>query len=136
MTLIENPLESIAQRITKKTLALQNDQNKIANLDNQIALYQKSKVKTTEDMKEKQAEIERMTDLLGQAKSLIAERDGVSAEMAGLVAKYSQFPWRADMPFEEKIESSNYGTLRDEKFRLDEEINRVVKAANKTYYRR
>jgi chromosome segregation ATPase len=136
MTLIENPLESIAQRITKKTLALQNDQNKIANLDNQIALYQKSKVKTTEDMKEKQAEIERMTDLLGQAKSLIAERDGVSAEMAGLVAKYSQFQWRADMPFEEKIESSNYAQLRDEKFRLDEEINRVVKAANKTYYRR
>lgn len=129
-------LQTIATRIGKKSVAIDTERQKIANLDSQIELYKKSKVKFQTSIAEKEAEVELLLDIQHQIKLLITERDRISSEMAVLVAHYEKFEWRADMPWEEKLESSSYNGLRDEKFRIVAEINRLVKQANKIYYRR
>lgn len=129
-------LQTIATRIGKKSVAIDGEKQKIANLDSQIALYEKSKVKFQSSIAEKQAEVELLLDIQNQIKILITERDRLSVEMAKHVAHFEQFEWRADMPWDEKLESSPYNGLRDEKFRIVSEINRLVKSANKIYYRR
>lgn len=129
-------LQTIATRIGKKSIAIDTEKQKIANLDSQIELYEKSKVKFQSSIAEKEAEVELLLDIQNQIKILITERDRLSTEMAKLVAHFDQFQWRVDLPWEEKLESSPYNGLRDEKFRIVAEINRLVKQANKIYYRR
>jgi len=129
-------LQTIATRIGKKSVAIDTEKQKIANLDSQIELYEKSKVKFQSSIAEKEAEVELLLDIQNQIKILITERDRLSGEMAKLVEHYDQFEWRTDMPWDEKLESSPYNGLRDEKFRIVAEINRLVKQANKIYYRR
>lgn len=129
-------LQTIATRIGKKSVAIDTERQKIANLDSQIELYEKSKVKFQSSIAEKEAEVELLLDIQSQIKLLIVERDRISEEMAKLVVHYDQFTWREGMPWEEKLESSVYPGLRDEKFRIVAEINRLVKQANKIYYRR
>lgn len=136
MTTTDNPLQSIAERITKKTLALENDQNKVKNLDAQISLYEKSKTKLKSTMLEKQEEIDAMLSLQSSVKDLVAERDRLTKEIAELVDHYNSFPFRPDQPWEEKLESSNYAELTEKKFAVIDEIADLVKAANKIYYRR
>lgn len=136
MTTTDNPLQSIAERITKKTLALENDQNKIKNLDAQIALYEKSKTKLKSTMIEKQEEIDAMLSLQSSVKNLVVERDQLTKEIAALVEHYGAFQFRPDQPWEEKLDSSNYAELTAKKFAVIDEIADLVKAANKIYYRR
>lgn len=129
-------LQTIADRIGKKSVAIDNEEKKVANLDSQIALYERSKVKFQSSISEKKAEVELLLDIQSQIKPLLVERDRISVEMAKLVEHYQQFEWRLDMPWEEKLESSVYPGLRDEKFRIIAEIEKLVKQANKIYYRR
>lgn len=129
-------LQTIATRIGKKSVAIDTEKQKIANLESQIELYEKSKVKFQTSIAEKEAEVELLLDIQSKIRLLIVERDRLSEEMAKLVAHYDQFPWSVDMPWEHKLESSSYNGLRDEKFRIVAEINRLVKSANKIYYRR
>lgn len=129
-------LQTIATRIGKKSVAIDGERQKIANLDSQIELYEKSKVKFQTSIAEKEAEVELLLEIQNQIKTLITERDRISGEMSKLVTHYESFEWRSDMPWEEKLESSVYPGLRDEKFRIVAEINRLVKQANKIYYRR
>lgn len=129
-------LQTIADRIGKKSVAIDGERKKVANLEGQIALYERSKVKLEASMAEKQAEVELLLDIQNQIVPLIAERDRLSGEMAKLVTHYNQFTWSEDMPWEQKLESSPYNGLRDEKFRIVAEIDKLVKQANKIYYRR
>jgi hypothetical protein len=129
-------LQTIADRIGKKSVAIDGERKKVANLEGQIALYGRSKDKLEASIAEKEAEVELLLDIQNEIKPLMVERDRLSVEMAKLVTHYAQFEWREDMPFEEKLESSAYNGLRDEKFRIVAEIDRLVKQANKIYYRR
>jgi regulator of replication initiation timing len=129
-------LQTIADRIGKKSVAIDGEKKKVVNLEGQIALYTRSKEKLEASIAEKAAEVELLLDIQNEVKPLITERDRLSAEMEKLRVHYDQYEWRADMPFEEKLESSAYPGLRDEKFRIIGEIDRLVKQANKIYYRR
>jgi chromosome segregation ATPase len=129
-------LQTIADRIGKKSVAIDNEKKKIANLDSQIELYARSKVKFQSSIAEKEAEVELLLDIQSQIKPLVAERDRISAEMTKLIKHFEQFEWSMTMPWEQKIESSPFNGLRDEKHRIVGEIDRLVKQANKIYYRR
>lgn len=129
-------LQTIADRIGKKSVAIDNERKKIVNLEGQISLYERSKDKLQASIDEKEAEVELLLDIQSQIVPLITERDRLSGEMVKLVEHYGQFAWREDMPWEEKLESSSYPGLRDEKFRIIGEIDKLVKQANKIYYRR
>lgn len=129
-------LQTIADRIGKKSVAIDGEKKKVSNLEGQIALYERSKDKLEASIAEKEAEVELLLDIQNQIKPLLAERDRLSVEMEKLRLEYDKFEWRMDMPFEEKLESSSYPAFRDEKFRLIGEIDQLVKQANKIYYRR
>lgn len=136
MTTTDNPIESIAERINKKAASLGNDQKKIGSLDEQIELYERSKAKLNLSIAEKQSEIDTMVGLQKEAATLVRERDALSDQMQELVDHYNSFEWRPDQPEEEKLESSNFNELRDQKYAIQDRINEIVKSANKIYYRR
>jgi uncharacterized coiled-coil DUF342 family protein len=129
-------LQTLADRIGKKSVAIDNERKKIVNLEGQIELYQRSKDKLLASIDEKSAEVALLLEIQNQIQPLVSKRDSLNAEMNKLVKHFEQFEWRVDMPYEEKLESSAYPSLRDEKFRIASEIDELVKQANKIYYRR
>lgn len=132
----ENILETIDDRINKKTVAIGADQKSIASLDAQIALYSASKDKKLASIEQKRGEIEEMKVLRDRALYLKAKTEDILEYTNGLRAKFDAYEWRPDMPWEEKIESTDYKAKTEERFAYVAEMDEILKKVNKIYYRR
>lgn len=129
-------LMTLATRIGKKTIALEKDKNKVTNLKTQIEMYERSIVKTEEDMGQKQEEIDLLLDLKLEAEPLVKKRDELQAYTDGLRAKFDAIEWSPDMPWSDRIESTDYQEKVDERHAINARLTEIEKIANKTYFRR
>lgn len=131
-----NELTTIAERIAKKSISMGADETKISNLEHQIQLYQNAaeKAKVTRDQKKE--ELEQLLDIQIKAVALVKERDALSRYTNGLREKFDAYEWEPEMPFEKKLESTDYHAKVAERFAVIDQLADLEKQANKIYYRR
>ena len=129
-------MKTIATRLGKKRAVIETDKKKIENLEHQIALYTNSIEKTREQMSTRESEVEYLTTLQTEAVELSKQEAELRRYTEGLMAKYSAFDWSPDMPWEQKIESSDYSEKQAERFRIIARLEEIEKLANKAYFRR
>ncbi|QFG12121.1 Hypothetical Protein OBI_RACECAR_277 [Arthrobacter phage Racecar] len=136
MTETQTILQTLAKRLGDKNISIVKDQSSIDNLEKQIALYQNSIETKRSEIEKKTLEANLISELMGEAEELLKEHAKLVEYIAFLVEKYSKFEWRADMPFSEKLESSDYPEKTAEKFKIEDRLKEIVKQANKAYFRR
>lgn len=129
-------MNTLATRIGKKSVAIDKDKVKIANLTDQINVYTKAVTRTEAEMVQKQEELDFLLDLKVEAEELTKKRDELQAYTDGLVEKFGSIPWRPGQPEDEKIESTDYQEKVAERQEINVRLVEIEKAANKIYYRR
>lgn len=127
---------TLATRIGRKTLALEKDQAKIEEKIQRVKLLQAEVASLRKDVEQKQAEIDLIGMLKVEAEELMEKRGELQSYTDGLLAKFDAIPWRPDMDWSEKIESTDYQEKVDERHAINERLAEIEKTANKTYYRR
>jgi seryl-tRNA synthetase len=132
----KNVITTLAARIGKKSLAIEADRTKVKNLRAQIEMYEASIVKSEAGIEQKTEELDELLDLRAEAEKLLAERDELQAYTDALVKKFNAIPWRRDLEWEEKIESTDYADKIEERQIINVRLEEITKAANKIYYRR
>lgn len=136
MSETQNVLKTLAKRVGDKNISIVKDEASIENLEKQIALYQNSIDTKRADIDKKALERDFIQGLLSEAEELVKEHGNLTEYIGFLVEKYNKFEWRPDMPFEEKLESSDYAEKTEEKFSIEERLKEILKQANKAYFRR
>lgn len=132
----ENVLKTIDDRINKKTVAIEQKKSKNDNLRAQIAIYESSIAANDQSIDIKQGEIEEMQKLREEALILKAKAEDILEYTNGLRAKFDTYEWSPDMPWEHKIESSDYRVKTEERFSYVARMEEIVKQVNKIYFRR
>lgn len=132
----ENVLKTIDDRINKKTVAIEQKQAKNDNLRVQIGIYESSIAANDLSIGLKRAEIEEMQKLREEALILKAKAEDILEYTNGLRAKFDAYEWSPDMPWEHKIESSDYKSKTEERFSYVARMDEIVKQVNKIYFRR
>lgn len=129
-------MDALNVKRDKKASAIDSEVTKIGNLKVQIEMYEKSIVRLEESSGVKRDELKEMDALIEQAKDLVEKRNSLLVYTEGLREKFDAFEWSADMPWEQKIESSDYKMKVDERHALNAELDAIEKKVNKIYYRR
>lgn len=127
---------TIADRITKKQVSVNTDKKKITNLQSQIAMYQRSVDKSQEAIDQKTEEIELLQDIKREALVLVEKLESLTVYTDELRNKFLAIEWTPDLAWEDKLESTDYHEKIAEKFAVVDEIEELVRKANKIYYRR
>lgn len=131
-----NVMNTLAVRIGKKSVAIDKDQTKITNLQDQIDIYQKAIDRTKIDMAQKRDEVDLLLDLKAEAETLTKERDKLQSYTDVLVEKFGAIEWTPELKWEEKIESTDYAEKIAERQEINERLAEIEKTANKIYFRR
>jgi len=129
-------VEIVEDRIEKKAVSIDKDTKSNENLQLQIDLYNASIAKKKAGIEQKLSEIEELKELRDEAVVLLKKADDILEYTNFLRAKYDAIEWSPDMPFEDKIESSDYAVKTKERFEYVDRLAEIEKAANKIYYRR
>lgn len=136
MTETKNILQTLSKRLGDKAVSISKDEAAIGNLEKQIALFQNSIVTKRGEIEKKGAERDLISDLMAEAEGLVKEHTKLIDYTAFLVAKYEAIEWTPDMPYEDKLESTDYAEKTAEKFAIEDRLKDILKEANKIYFRR
>jgi hypothetical protein len=136
MDTMNEELMTIADRIAKKNVAVNVGRKKINNLQTQVDMYTNTIERVTAENEQKLAEIDDLKKIEREALTIVAKVEVLSKYTDGLRKKFSEIEWRPDLAWEEKLESTDYHEKVAEKFELIDELQELVKRANKIYYRR
>lgn len=129
-------MKTLNTRIGKKSVAIDGDVAKIKSLTGQRDLYNMWIEKAEAVMAEKVAEKDLLIDLKVEADVLLKRRKELQAYTDGLREKFDAIPWRPDLEWHEKIESTDYAQKVAERHSINERLAEIEKTANKIYYRR
>lgn len=123
-------------KLAAKYKAIQKMKNKKANLVRQIEVFQNSLSNITDDIEQSEADLTAIQTLLGELELLEKKKAPLVDEMNRLLSHFNAIEWRADLPYEDTIASSNFSELSEEVSRIDVRIREIPKEVNKVYYRR
>lgn len=136
MTETQNVLVALSKRLGDKDISIIKDRAKVENLEHQIALYQNSITDKKSEIEKKTLERDRISALLAEAETLVKRHAHLVKYTGSLVEKFNAIEWRPDLPFEDKLESTDYAEKINEKFEIEARLTAILKEANKTYFRR
>lgn len=126
----------MADKIAKKKISLLKDETKKARLVDLVKQHEGWIADVQVDIDQKSDEVDRMTKIMSAAMTLDAKLTKVQEEIQEIVAKYNAIPWRPDLTWEEKIESSDYSKMVAYRDSLAEKLDELQKDLNRVYYRR
>jgi hypothetical protein len=127
---------SMADKIAKKKISLIKDESKKARLVDLVKQHEGWIASVQEDIDLKTSEVDQMTKLMAGAMDLDAKLTKVQEEIEAIVAKFNAIPWRPDLAWEEKIESSDYAKMVAYRDSLSDKLDELQKDLNRVYYRR
>jgi hypothetical protein len=127
---------AMADKLAKKKISLLKDESKKARLEDLVRKHEEWIAGVQSDIDLKSDEFARMEKIMKDAVAIDVKLVKVQEEILELVEKYNAIPWRPDMPWEEKIESSEYPKMIGYRDSLTEHLAELEKGLNRVYYRR
>lgn len=129
-------IRTLSTRIGQKMLAAQKSQAELDQVEARMALWEVKADTLRKGVAQKQEEIDALMELKIEADALMAKRTKLQVYTDGLLEKFNAIPWRPDMDWSEKIESTDYQEKVDERHAINERLAEIEREANKTYFRR
>lgn len=127
---------AMADKLAKKKISLLKDESKKARLEDLVKQHEGWIAGVQTDIDLKSDEFSRMEKIMKEAVAIDAKLTKVQEEILELVEKYNAIPWRPDMPWEDKIDSSEYPKMVGYRDSLMEQLAELEKDLNRVYYRR